>query len=218
MAAVTRRGKMLATYSSEYEPPPLQADDAVKDMIVNPNYTVAPVGAGVLGRAYLMACRDQLAGFARDEAGNMRLAAGQVARCVDNGGMVWAVMHGHYHQQATQVPQELPIMKFGREFDWEKFYQDKVPKGDLVLWLGYVQYPDKQVAAALARGCEAIAVASMAGPVRRGVTNIRAPYGSVDACISIPGYPLHFLPTSGVVQTAIWYSLMAEVEAVRTAR
>jgi len=216
IAAVTRKGKMLATYASSYEPNPGQTDESVKDMIVNPKYTVEKVEAGRLAREYLKATRDQLASFGPADGVSVREAAGRLARCMGHGGMVWAVMQGHVHQRGTQTPPELPIKTFGREFEWDKAYAPKLPKGDLLVYMGHVEYHQEKVDVALARGCEVVVISAIAGPQREGVTNIHLGIDKLDACVSIPKYPLHMLPTSGILQAVLWHSLMAETKKLYT--
>jgi len=213
IAAATRKGKMLATYASDWEPHGREWDASVKGKHVHPKYTVAPIEPGVIGKRYLRICREQIARFAATQPAQVRLGGRRMAECMRRGGVVWIVTNGHIHTRGSVVPAQLTrMLLFGRGYDWW-YFSRRMPRGDLLMWMGYLRYPRRQIDAALARGAEAVVVSVDAGPANERVTQVRGCWRDFDTVIDLEGYPIRVLPSSGVVQTPQWYALMAETLA-----
>jgi len=218
IAAATRRGKTLATYASDWEPDGRKWDASVRGKHEHPKYKVPPIPAGKIGRRYLRICRKQVADFLATQPKQVRLASQRMAACMKRGGMVWAVMSAHILPRGALVPRELTGIKmFGRSYDWRS-YARRVPKGDLVLWIGYLRYPRGAAANARRRGHQMVTVSVDDGPTDERLTHIRGCWKDFDTVIDLPKYPIRVLPSSGVVQTPQWYALMAETMAATAAR
>lgn len=215
IAAATRKGKTLATYASDWEPGGRAWDASVKGKNIHPKYEVPPIPAGQIGRQYLSICRRQIAAFGATQGGQVRLAARRMATGMKRGGMVWILSDGHIHASGSAVPRELTrVFNFGRSYDWRVFSR-RMPKGDMLLYMGYLRYPGGAVGGALRRGCQAVVVCVDAGKTTDRVTCIRSCWKNYDTVVELPNYPIRVLPSSGVVQTPQWYSLMAEMLAAR---
>jgi len=213
IAAATRRGKTLSTYASDWEPDGHQWDASVAGTIEHPKYKIKPIAAGVIGRRYLEICRKQIAAFAAAEPRQVRLAADRMAGCMRRGGVVWAVFSGHILGRGAVVPSELTRVKmFGRSYDWRAFSR-QVPAGDTILWMGYLRYPHGEARGLKETGAAGVIVAVDPGPTDEKLTHVRGHWADYDTVIDLPGYPIRVLPSSGVVQTAQWYALMAETVA-----
>lgn len=218
IAAATRKGKTLATYASDWEPGGRAWDASVKGKHIHPKYEVPPIPAGKIGRQYLKICRQQIAAFGATQGGQVRLAAKRMAKGMKRGGMVWVVSDGHIHASGSAVPRELTqIHNFGRSYDWRHFSR-RLPRGDILLYMGYLRYPRGSVGAVLRRGCEAVVVCVDPGKTTDRVTCIRSCWKNYDTVVELPKYPIRILPSSGVVQTPQWYSLMAETLAAQRAK
>jgi len=213
IAAATRRGKTLSTYASDWEPDGRKWDASVKGTIEHPRYHVKPIAHGEIGRRYLSICRKQIADFLATQPAQVRLAGRRMAEYMRRGGVVWAVFSGHILPRGATVPPELTRVKmFGRSYDWGRFSRG-VPKRDVVLWMGYLRYPGSTVRGLRRTGAGGVIVAVDAGPTDKQLTHVRGCWANYDTVIDLPGYPIRVLPSSGVVQTAQWYALMAETVA-----
>ncbi len=218
IAAATRKGKTLATYASDWEPDGRAWDASVKGKHIHPKYEVPPIPAGKIGRQYLRICRQQIAAFGATQGGQVRLAAGRMVEAMKRGGMVWILSDGHIHASGSAVPRELPrVFNFGRSYDWRLFSR-QLPHGDMVLYMGYLRYPRGTINGVLRRGCDAVVVCVDPGETNEQKTHIRGCWKNYDTVIDLPDYPIRVLPSSGVVQTPQWYSLMAEMLAAQRAK
>ena len=212
IAAAARKGKTLATYASDHEPDGKGWDRTVRGQTFHPKHKVPPIPAGKIGREYLKICRGQAAEFLATQPGQVRLAARRMAACMKRGGMVWLVTNSHLHPQGSLVPSGLRLKRLGREYNYD-FFGRRLPKGDMLLWLGYLDYPAEKVQVALDRGCDIVTMSVDAGPTDRRRTHIRSCWKKWDTVIELPNYPIRVLPTSGVVGSLQWYAILAETLA-----
>lgn len=213
ISAATRKGKTLATYASDWEPGGRDWDASVKGRHEHPKYKVPPIPAGKIGKQYLKTCRGQLAEFLATQPGQVRLAGRRMAESMKKGGVVWAITDSHVLPRGAVVPAELTRMKmFGRSYDWG-YFSRSTPKGDLLLWMGYLRYPRGTIEAAKRRGCDAVVVTVDKGPTDEHTTHVRSCWKDFDTVIDLPDYPIRVLPSSGVMHTVQWYALMAETLA-----
>jgi len=213
IAAATRKGKTLATYASDWEPDGPEWDDTVRGEHLHPEYRVPPIPAGQLGRRYLTICREMTARFLDTQAGQVRLAAGKLARCLKRGGTVWILTNAHIHPRGSIVPGGLTQMvNCGRERGWRRVRYD-LDAGDVLLWFGYLRYPREPAETALDYGAEAVTVSVDPGINDAKRVHILSCWRDWDTVIDLQNYPIRVLPASGTVQTPQWYSVMAETEA-----
>ncbi len=211
IAAATRQGKTLATWASDWEPDGRQWDESVRGKHVHPKYSVGPIPPGQIGRRYLRICRDQLAEFLASQPGQVRLAARRLARCIQDGGLVWIVTDSHLHPRGSVIPPGLGegVMNFGRNYSiWQ--YAQRMPKTDAMLRLGYLRYPRAEANLALSRGVQVVTYCVEGGTTDERLTHIRSCWKAYDTAIDLSGYPIRVLPTSGVVGTTHWYCILAE--------
>lgn len=212
MAAATRKGKTLATYASDHEPGGKDWDRTVMGQTFHPEHRVPPVPAGRIGRQYLKACRAQAAEFLSSQPRQVRLAGRRLAACMKRGGMVWLVTTSHLHPTGSLVPRELRLKRLGREYNYD-FFGQRLPKGDMLLWLGYMEYPAEKVQVALDRGCDIVTMSVDPGPTDARRVHILSCWKKYDSVIDLPNYPVRVLPTSSVVGSLQWYAILAETLA-----
>ncbi len=93
--------------------------------------------------------------------------------------------------------------------------------GDLFFMLGYYRRPAAAYELARRRGCRIVEVitgtdeADPSGPTPDFAIRPGWPYR--DALVQVPGYDIPILPASGIMQTAIYWAVVAEI-AVRVGR
>lgn len=214
-AAATRKGKTLTTYASYCEPKGHEWEKEFHDTTIHPRFSAEPMPAGQVGREYLRTCRRQIAKFLEAGQGDqVRLASRRMVDVLDAGGTVWTIIAGHVHTQGAIVPRELDLAFFGRDYD---FHKKLLSKGDMLLYVAYIDYPEELVTAALAARAQAVTISVSDGPTDDSRVNIRSYWSKWDSTINVPNYPVRILPSSGVVQIPQWYSLMAEAQRIAKA-
>ena len=214
LAAATRRGRTMAYYPSMFAPGGEAYGELIKGKTFLDEPHLAPIPAGQIARSYLSTCREQVVAFvASDEPGKVRQVARQIVDCQRRGGTVQTVVSGHVLQRGATMPPELwSVALYGTASSWTPPHGLKA--GDLLCDLGYLDYPQKAVDEALAMGVDVATLSVTGGPVREHVTNIQCFWKPYDGAVEIPGYPYKALPSSGVVMSAVWYSLMDEARGL----
>lgn len=217
IAAAARTNRTLAFYPSMFAPGGEAYGEAIKGRTFLHTPRLPPIPAGHMARTYLAACHDQVAAFCcSDEPRQVRRVAAQIAACQRRGGTVLTVAMGHVLQRGATIPPELwSVALYGSSWAWNPPLG--LNPGDLFCDLSYLDYPQKEVDAALSAGADVATLSVAGGPEHAHVTNIRCFWQPYDGVVDVPGYPYKALPSSGVVMSAVWYSLMDEaLEACRT--
>lgn len=213
-AAVSRKGRTLAVYTSEQVPGGREFDKKIEGKILLDEPKLEPIPAGQMGRGYLKVCRENIAAFvAADHAGRVRAGAKRLADCQKRGGVIWTITEGHLHTRGVMVPPELSnLFVFGRAFHWEG--QRGLHAGDTLLHLGFNAFPKKEVEACRKADADAVVVSVKTEAENDKLTMIPATWDGFDTTVEIPGYGYKAFPPSAVVLTPVWYSLMAETAAL----
>jgi hypothetical protein len=208
-AAATRQGKTLGTYASSCEPFGDDWDKTTEGRNINDRFHLPPIPAGKIARDYYLICQKQLVDFLDSrQASQVRLAARRMARTMNDGNTIFVVACGHIHSLGAIIPREfVRLTIYGRAWEWRpKILQP----GDMLFWLGYLDYPTKEATDAIHRQCDVVALTVADGPSNEHQTTIRSCWANWDTVIDVPDFPVRILPSSGVVQTVQWYALMAE--------
>ena len=208
-AAASRKGKTLATLGSDAEPHGPEWDKSVEGMNLNPKFPVPPIAAGRIAKDYLLTCRRQAAAFLDSgEAKNVRLAGDRLAATLKAGKDVFVVCAGHIHVSGSAIPREFPRMTmYGRTWEWRN---QVLRPGDILLYLGYLDFPRKPAMDARAAGAGVVTLSASDGRTDDRAVHVRESWERWDSAVNVPDYPVRLLPTSGVLQTLSWYSLMSE--------
>jgi len=213
IAAATRKGKMFATWPSMLEPDSKKLTAAMKGKNLVADHKVPAIEPGRLGREYLKICRGQIGEFLKSQPDRVRLAARQMAECMKRGAVVWLVACGHVHDQGGYLPKGLDrLMRFGRSWQFTNF-RGRMPAGDMLLWIGYLDYPRRAVAKARRSGSQAVILSVNSGPPDENVISIRSCWKAWDSVVNLPNYPTRVLASSGAVTTVQWYSILGETLA-----
>ena len=214
-AAITRKGKTPAVLGSIFEPGAEAFDEKINGKTFIDEPKLEPIPAGKLGKEFFAACRRQIAAFLEaKQPEQVRAAAKRCADCQQRKGVIWTVVLGHLHARGAIVAPELTRMfVYGPAWEWENAPKG-LQAGDTLFYLGYIDYPQKELDAALKVCTDAVAISVAEGPASDRVTSIRSCWEKWDGVVALPGYPYKALASSGVVQTLQWYSLMAETQAL----
>jgi hypothetical protein len=215
ISALSRKGKTAAVYGSQFAPGAEEHAEKIKGKFIIEEPKVEPIAAGKLSREFLTICRRQIAAFLeREQEKPLRKAAQRIADCQDRNGVIWTVVEGHVHALGAIVPSELTrLLVYGRGWEWEAPPQGLHPN-DTLLFFGYIKYPKEVVDASLKAGADAVVVVVDETPSDEKITGIRASWERWDGVVTLPNYPYKAAPSSGVVTTVEWYSLMAEAQAL----
>ena len=216
-AAAARKGKTLATIGSDAEPFGPQWDKSVEGLNVNPRFKIPPVPAGQIAKDYLLTCQRQIAGFLESgRAKQVRLAGERLAATLAKGNEVFVVCAGHIHVLGSIIPREFTRMTmYGRPWEWRNAV---LKPGDALLYFGYLDYPAKPAKEAVDAGASVVTFSASDGPTDGSRTHVRSSWEPWDSVVNVRDYPVRILPSSGVVQTVEWYSLMAETLKAFSAR
>ena len=84
------------------------------------------------------------------------------------------------------------------------------------MFFGYIKYPKEVVDATLKAGADAVVVVVDEIPKDDKVTGIRSSWEKWDGAVAIQNYPFKAAPSSAIITTVEWYSLMAEAQALLT--
>jgi hypothetical protein len=215
IAAAARRGRTLSFYPSMFAPGCPAFEKRMDGRTFMDDLIVEPIPAGRLAKEYFSACHDQVADF-NDSAqpAQVRKAAQRMADCQKRGSTIFTVTMGHVFHRGATVPPELDrLALYAPAWSWKP--PQGLKKGDLLCVFGYLDYPTAEVSVAQSNGFEAVTLSVAGGPaVRPDVTDIQCFWKAYDGCVTVPGHPYKALPSSGVVMTAVWYSLMDEAKAL----
>lgn len=213
VGALTRLGKMPPMFESVLVPGGNERNATHLKLQWEPG-TPQPAPAGLLGRQYfarLANCLRQLKG---SQAELFAGAAGLAADTRAAGGTVYCELFGHLPPfEAGQVG-DPNLCKPLTQSTPEKIGQIIKP-GDLVLYVGYYEPYGPWVEQVHGLGARIVTVVS--GTPERMAAEMGAdinisgcwPYG--DALVAVPGYDVHVLPPSGVVASAAYWMLVAEM-------
>ena len=212
-AAGTRKGKTLAMYASDEEPNGLEFDKIVGTDKFNDRYPVPAIAPGRIARDYLLTCQRYVAAHLEaKQARQVRLAASRMVQTMERGNLVLTVIVGHVHVAGSVIPRTFPKwVMFGREWEWTG---QVLGKGDMLLYVGYLNYPAQEVELARKAGADAVTLSVDDGPTDEHRTHICGYWGRWDSTVNIKDFPVRILPASGVTQTLEWYALAAEMEKV----
>ena len=212
-AAGTRKGKTLATLASDAEPNGLEFDKIIGTAKLNERYPLPAIEPGRVARDYLLTAQRYIAAsLEAREAKQVRLAASRMVQTMERGNIVLTLIAGHVHVQGSVIPREFTKwMMFGRDWEWSG---QALGKGDMLLFVAYLDYPTHEVDLARRAGADVITMSVQEGPTDEHRTHIRGYWTQWDSTVNIKDYPVRILPASGVAQTLEWYSLIAEMEKV----
>ena len=219
IAALTRLGQMPAVYQSVLVPGARARNDGLVTRRFHERHAVPPIEADELGTAYL----SEIAGCLRTVRDRQIEAVEQIAdtcaEVIHRGNRIQAFLISHFPWHQAGAPGDPGFMHrlaivHGETPDLAEL-EEVLQPGDLFLFLGYYRRPVAAYEVARRRQCRIVEVitgtddADPAGALPDYI--IRPGWRYTDALVAVPGYDICVLPASGIMQTAIYWAIVAEI-------
>lgn len=205
-AACTRAGKMPVFYQSYGLPGGYERAKKYRGKRLHDDLSIGPIAAGVLGNDYIEQIQQILGRIQETEMSRINRAAGWWSKA----GSATALVTGHIFPAHGQDPRTRQVCDFIRA----PAREDKPLLGanppEFVLYLGYQFAPQKLIEEAKLKGVKLVYTDVQPGlPAEPSETILYIAPGwpLADGCVSVPGYDVAILPSSGVAQAAIYWGM-----------
>jgi len=224
VAALTRLGTMPAMFQSVLIPGARERNEGLGTRRFHPSHSVPPIAASDLATAYLSEIATCLGALRDRQVGVIGEAAKACAEVIARNGRIHAFLISHFPCHQAGAPGDPGFMRrldiiHGETPDLTELHEILRP-GDLFFFLGYYRRPVPAYELAHRRGCRIVEVitgtdealtdeSALSGPVPDYVIEPGWPY--TDALVPLSGYDIRILPASGIVQTAIYWTVIAEI-------
>jgi formylglycine-generating enzyme required for sulfatase activity len=218
-SALTRQGYMPVMLQSVLVPGARERNLGLRGQRFHKTHTVPAIPAGRLGQAYLEKLGEIYNALRDGEVANIERAAQACTKVLKDGHKVHAFLISHFPMFQPGSPGDRPFMNAFEGFSGEVPPQDWLTKnlkqGDLFFFLGYYRRPVEGYQAARQAGAQIVEVISGMGkpetaePTPDYIINPRWPFG--DALVPVTNYDIRILPSSGVVQASIYWSVIGSM-------
>ena len=139
------------------------------------------------------------------------------AQVLNDGGVIHAGMISHFPVYQHGAPGDPLYMRRLARLDGESpsvsELERELQSGDLFFFLGYYRRPTQAYQVARRAGARIVEVITGDGsdglPQPDYVIRPKWPFG--DAVTRVPGYDVEILPSSGIVQAAIYWAVVASI-------
>ena len=219
VGALTRLGQMPAMYQSVLVPGARERNSRIGGSRFHRTHKVPAIPSGQLGGDYLDGIGGILRALIEEEAVEIDRVAKVCAQVLRSGRVIHAGMISHfpmYQNGAPGDPMHMQRLKpLVAESPSVSEIESKLQPGDLFFFLGYYRRPAEAYRAARQAGGLIVEVitgdrsAEAVGPQPDYVIRPRWPFG--DALIRVPGYDVEILPSSGIVQAAIYWAAVGSI-------
>lgn len=214
VGALTRLGKMPPMYQSIVVPGGRERNASHLELQWEPG-PVTPVAPGLLGRKYLArltACLRRLRATQMEGFGQ---AGALAAEALAAGHTAWYAGVGHMPPFEVGQPGDTGLLAPLTSSIEPEPVADQIKPGDVVLYVGYYEPFGPWVETAHARGARTVTLVSGTpehpAAEMGAELNLNACWPFGDALVDVPGYDVRILPPSGVMQSAAYWMLQAEV-------
>ena len=218
VGALTRLVQMPAMYQSVLVPGARERNARFAGVPLHENHEVPALPAGQLGGEYLVGVGAILRQLMEQEAVEIDRVATVCAGVLRAGGVIQAGMISHFPMHQHGAPGDPMHMSRLQPLSGESpsvpEIASKLKQGDLLFFLGYYRRPVQAYDAARRAGALIVEVITGDGSTDSGrqpdfVIQPRWPFG--DALTSVPGYDVEILPSSGIVQAAIYWAVIGSI-------
>lgn len=216
-AALTRRGYMATMYQSVLVPGARERNARHRHHRFHETHEVPPLPAGQVGGTYLEEIGGCLRAL-REETPAIEQVARACAEVRGRGNQVHAFLISHFPVYQWGAPGDPKFMQrlevMSGETPPAAELEARMRPGDLFFFLGYYRRPAKAYEAVRRAGGLIVEViagtdAEPDGPTPDYVIRSRWPYR--DSLTPVPGYDVKILPSSGIVQAAIYWAVVGTV-------
>ena len=217
VAALTRIGQMPAMYQSVLVAGARDRNARFVGSRFHQTHQVPAIPPGQVGGGYL----DEIGGILRalieEEAGAIDRVGAVCAQVLNDGGVIHAGMISHFPVHQHGAPGDPLYMRRLGRLDGESpsvaELERELESGDLFFFLGYYRRPTQAYEVVRRVGARIVEVITGGGsdgpPQPDYVIRPKWPFG--DAVTRVPGYDVEILPSSGIVQAAIYWAVVAAI-------
>jgi uncharacterized phosphosugar-binding protein len=216
VGACTRRGVMPTMWQSVMVPGARERNARYRPLRVHADMTVSPQAAGALGERYLDAVTAALTGLRTQQAA-IQKAGGALREAVRLKHTVFHANIGHF-EPALLLPPDFAIpltVLPGKDPDLD--LAKRAVAGDALLAVWYTDQPTTLLKAARAAGVTSACILAANPAETRDPSLADIPLDSQwvigDAVVEVPGYDVRILPPSGVLNSTIFFAILAEAQA-----
>jgi uncharacterized phosphosugar-binding protein len=213
VGACTRAGKMPTMWQSVMVPGARDRNAKYRPLRFHEDRTLPAQESGALGKQYLTAVVRGVTGL-RTQQRQMAAAGAAIRETVKAGRTVFHANLGHF-EPARLLPEAfgVPLVVLpGAQAEAQ--IRAKGKRGDCVLLVWYTEMPTALLQAARDAGVPSICMVASnpAQPLDTSLADIFLDPQWVfgDAAVEIPGYDVKVLPPSGVLNSLVFYSVLAE--------
>lgn len=217
VAALTRVGRMPAMYQSVLVAGARDRNAQFAGSRFHQAHQVPAIHPGQVGGDYLDAIGAILRALIEEEVRAIEHVGAVCAQVLNDGRVIHAGMISHFPVYQHGAPGDPLYMRRLARLDGESpslaELERELESGDLFFFLGYYRRPTQ--AYQVARRAGALIVEVITGDGANGppqpdyVIRPKWPFG--DAVTRVPGYDVEILPSSGIVQAAIYWAVVAAI-------
>jgi hypothetical protein len=212
VAACTRLGQMPVLYQSIGLPGGPERAKKYQGKRFHEDLAVKHIAAAVLGREYLNQIQRMLAKIHETQMTKIHKAAKWWSQVPKASAIV--LVTGHMFPAHTQDPRTLQMSDFAAIPAWtNKDFLDAGHPPAFVLYLGYQFAPRKLLDQALAKGVKLVYTDVQPAQPPEPASHILyldPAWPLADGCVTVSGYDVPILPSSGVIQAAIYWTIASE--------
>ena len=217
VAALSRQGVMPAMYQSVLVPGARQRNQQRSGHRFEQNHNVPPIAPGQLATAYIEALSTCYRALLETQTAAIAQVAQAATAVLHNGGTVHAFLISHFPIFQAGAPGDPGFMQrlehIAAESPADTELEVKLQPGDLFFFLGYYNRPTSAYQTAHRAGADIVEIITGTentnDPAPDYVIHPQWPFG--DSLVQIPEYDVAILPSSGIVQTAIYWAVVGEM-------
>ena len=217
VAALTRSGRMPAMYQSVLVAGARDRNARFVGSRFHKTHPVPAIPPGQVGGDYLDAIGGILRTLIEEETEAIDRVGTVCAQVLNAGRVIHAGMISHFPVYQHGAPGDPLYMRRLARLDGESpsvaELERELESGDLFFFLGYYRRPMQAYEVAHRAGARIVEVITGDGldgsPQPDYVIRPKWPFG--DAVTRVPGYDVEILPSSGIVQAAIYWAVVASI-------
>ena len=217
VAALARIGRMPAMYQSVLVAGARDRNARFADSRFHQTHQVSAIPPGQVGEDYLDAIGAILRALIEEETEAIDRVGAVCAQVLNDGRVIHAGMISHFPVYQHGAPGDPLYMRLLGRLDGESpsmaELERELQRGDMFFFLGYYRRPTQAYQAAHRAGAQVVEVITGDGvdgsPQPDYVIRPKWPFG--DAVTRVPGYDVDILPSSGIVQAAIYWAVVASI-------